>query len=116
MNIFLGDAIVRRLTFIAAIIMLVSGPAAPAWAKAPKIIQTIEAIAGEVVFFKLSGDPSAGYNWKFNKQRSTGLDLVKVDQLGWLLAETRAILLLPGAERAEYRGTGQDLRPGRSGV
>ena len=77
----------RRLTYLAAIIMLVSAPAAPAWAKAPRIIQTVETTAGEVVFFKLPGNPSAGYNWKLNKRLSTGLDLVKVDQLGWLLAQ-----------------------------
>jgi len=77
----------RRLTLIATITMLVWGPAAPACAKAIKILQTVETTAGEVVFFKLPGDPSAGYNWKLNEQLSTGLDLVKVVQLGWLLAQ-----------------------------
>ena len=69
--------------------MLVSGPAAPAWAKAPQIIQTLETTAGQVVFFKLPGNPSAGYNWKLNKDLSTGLELVKVDELGWLLAQKK---------------------------
>lgn len=79
----------RRLTIIAAIIMLVSGPAAPAGAKAPKIIQTLETTAGEVLFLKLPGDPTAGYSWKLNARLSTGLNLVKVDPLGWLLAQQR---------------------------
>jgi len=77
----------RRLTLIAAIFMLIWGPAAPVSAKQPKVIQTVEARAGRVMFIKLPGDPSAGYNWKLNRKNSKGLDLVDVKQLGWLLEQ-----------------------------
>ena len=74
----------RRLMLIVAIALLVSGPAAPVCAKEFKIIQTIEARAGEIMFLKLPGDPSVGYKWRLNNKLSKGLDLVEVDQLGWL--------------------------------
>ncbi|MFQ5625436.1 MAG: hypothetical protein ACE5FM_02150 [Methyloligellaceae bacterium] len=81
----------RRLMLIVAIALLVSGPAASVCAKVLKIIETVEASAGGVVFVKLPGDPSVGYKWRLNKNLSTGLDLVEVDQLGWLVPKRRSI-------------------------
>lgn len=78
----------RHLFAIAAVAALLAfGPGAPVWAKEPKIIQTLETMPGEIVFLKLPGNPSAGYKWKLNKNLSTGLDLVKVDEVGWLMAQ-----------------------------
>ncbi|MGE0612869.1 MAG: protease inhibitor I42 family protein [Hyphomicrobiales bacterium] len=42
---------------------------------------------GEVVMLKLPGNPKAGYRWQLSSANSRGLDLVKVDQLGWILSE-----------------------------
>lgn len=50
------------------------------------VLQTSEAKVGEVVFFKLPGNPKAGYKWRLNKGLSKGLDLVSVDLIGWLIA------------------------------
>ncbi|GBE43367.1 chagasin family peptidase inhibitor I42 [bacterium BMS3Bbin10] len=67
--------------------MLVLGPGAPAWAKKTRIIQTLETRTGEIVFLKLPGNPSVGYKWRLNKDLSKGLDLVKVDEIGWFMAQ-----------------------------
>lgn len=83
----LGNGILRQLLLIAAAIMLVLGPGAPAWAKQLKLVQTLEAKTGEIVFFKLPGDPSVGYKWRLNTDLSKGLDLVTVEQIGWLIAQ-----------------------------
>ena len=76
----------RRLPAIAVLIFLVSGPSI---AKELKIIQTSETKVGEVLFLKLPGNPKAGYKWRLNKELSTGLDLVSVDQIGWLIVGER---------------------------
>lgn len=81
----MGTKILRRLLIIAAIAMLVSGPAAPAYAKKLKILQALETKAGEILFLKLPGNPSIGYKYRVNRKHSTGLELVKVDFLGWLM-------------------------------
>ena len=77
----------RRLLLIAAALMLFWGPNSPAWAKEPKIIQTHEMILGETLFLKLPGSPSVGFKWRLNKSVSKGLDLVKVNEVGWLMAQ-----------------------------
>jgi len=76
---------------IVAIALLVSGPAASLCAKEVKIIQTLEAKAGGLIFLKLPGDPSVGYKWRLNKKLSKGLNLVELDQLGWLVQQRRSI-------------------------
>ena len=81
----------RRLMLIVAIALLVSGPAASLCAKEVKIIQTLEAKAGGLIFLKLPGDPSVGYKWRLNKKLSKGLNLVELDQLGWLVQQRRSI-------------------------
>ena len=81
----------RRLMLIVAIALLVSGPAASLCAKEFKIIQTLEAKAGGLMFLKLPGNPSVGYKWRLNKKLSKGLNLVEVDQLGWLVQQRRSI-------------------------
>jgi len=44
-------------------------------------------MAGEIVFLKLPGNPTIGFKWRLNKALSRGLHLVKVDQIGWLMAQ-----------------------------
>jgi len=73
--------------------MLVSGPAASVCAKEPKIIRTVEAKAGGIMFLKLPGDPSVGYKWRLNKKLSKGLNLVEVLQLGWLVQKRRSFFI-----------------------
>jgi len=70
----------------AGMLVLVSGPLTTLAAKQPKIIQTSETKVGEMLFIKLPGNPKAGYKWRLNKDLSSGLDLVTVDQIGWLMA------------------------------
>ncbi len=77
----------RLHLLIAATVMLVLGPNTPAWAREPKIIQNLETMAGEIVFLKLPGNPTIGFKWRLNKALSRGLHLVKVDQIGWLMAQ-----------------------------
>ncbi len=78
--------VMHRLFVIAAMLMLVSGPVPAKAAKELKLIQTSETKVGDVVFLKLPGNPKAGYKWRLNKDLSKGLDLVSVDQIGWLIA------------------------------
>ena len=76
----------RALLAITAMLVLVSGPVTTHAANQLKIIQTSETKVGEILFIKLPGNPKAGYKWRLNKDLSTGLDLVTVDQIGWLMA------------------------------
>lgn len=76
----------HRYFMILGLLLLFLTPADIASARPPKLIDTQETHVGEILFFKLPGDPSAGYKWRFNEQFSTGLHLVDVDQIGWLLA------------------------------
>jgi predicted secreted protein len=76
----------RRLLAITAMLLLISGAGTAMAAKELKVIQTSETKVGEVVFLKLPGNPKAGYKWRLNRDLSKGLDLVSVDQIGWLIA------------------------------
>lgn len=78
----------RKLLAITAMLLLVSASGSASAADKPNIIQTSETKVGEVLFVKLPGNPKEGYKWRLNKERSTGLDLVSVDQIGWLMAPT----------------------------
>jgi len=44
---------------------------------------------GTQLMLKLPGNPKAGYKWKLSPQKSTGLALVEVDFIGWLMAPGR---------------------------
>ena len=33
--------------------------------------------------FQVAGNPSTGYRWSFNSSKSSGLDVVKIDDLGY---------------------------------
>lgn len=55
-------------------------------ASEPEIIQTHEVTAGDVLFLKLPGNPDQGYRWRLNAEKSRGLGLVAVDQIGWIMA------------------------------
>ena len=77
----------RRYLVIFGLFLLFLAPASFVSAKPPKIIDTQESQVGEIVFFKLPGDPGKGYKWQFNKDLSTGTNLVDVTQLGWLMAD-----------------------------
>lgn len=76
----------RKLLAIIAMLLLVSASGSASAAENPEIILTSETKVGEVLFVKLPGNPQEGYKWRLNKELSTGLDLVSVDQIGWLMA------------------------------
>ena len=78
----------RPTLAIIAMLLLASGSGSGSAnaAEDPQIILTSETKVGEVVFVKLPGNPQEGYKWRLNKELSTGLDLVSVDQIGWLMA------------------------------
>jgi predicted secreted protein len=78
----------HRLLMIAAMLTFVSGPGTAIATKKIKIIQTSETKVGEVLFLKLPGNPKGGYKWRLNKELSKGLDLVAVNQIGWIMAPT----------------------------
>ena len=46
----------------------------------------IKTSVGQLVMLKLPGNPRAGYKWQLNKEKSKGLKLVTVDQIGWIMA------------------------------
>lgn len=48
--------------------------------------ESVATRVGEIVMVKLPGSPRAGYKWQVNKKRSKNLDLITVQQVGWLLA------------------------------
>jgi len=50
-----------------------------------KLLETQETRAGETIFIKLPGNPAIGYKYKLNRNLSSGLHLVNVIILGWLM-------------------------------
>jgi len=50
-----------------------------------KVLETQEIRAGETIFVKLPGNPAIGYKYKLNRNLSSGLHLVNVHLLGWLM-------------------------------
>ena len=76
----------RPTLAIIAMLLLASGSGSANASEDPQIILTSETKVGEVVFVKLPGNPQEGYKWRLNKELSKGLDLVSVDQIGWLMA------------------------------
>lgn len=79
----------RRYLVILWIFLLLPGSTNIVWAKHHnlhfKLIETRETQVGEIIFLKLPGNPSIGYKYRFNRELSTGLHLVSVDLLGWLM-------------------------------
>lgn len=68
---------------LAAFVMLAS--VQPATAK-DDIPESVETQVGKIILVKLPGNPRAGYKWQVNKKRSKHLNLVAIQQVGWLLA------------------------------
>lgn len=79
----------RRYLVIFWSLLLLTGAANAAWASQHnqhlKVISTEEIKAGEILFIKLPGNPDIGYKYRLNKELSSGLHLVDVDFLGWLM-------------------------------
>ncbi len=79
----------RRYLVIFWVFMLVLSPVNAVWAKEHnkhlKLIETRETKAGEIIFLKLPGNPDIGYRYRLNRELSSGLHLVDVDFLGWLM-------------------------------
>ena len=44
---------------------------------------------GKLLLLKFPGDREAGFRWRFDKERSTGLDLVTVKEIGWTIPPKR---------------------------
>jgi hypothetical protein len=78
----------RHLVILCVFLQLLSSANA-AWASQHnqhlKLIDTQETKAGEILFLKLPGNPSIGYKYRLNQEFSSGLHLVDVDFLGWLM-------------------------------
>lgn len=79
----------RRYLVIFWSLLLLTGMGHAAWASEHnqhlKLISTEEIKAGEILFIKLPGNPNIGYKYRLNKELSSGLHLVEVDFLGWLM-------------------------------
>lgn len=79
----------RRHLIILWIFLPLLSSANAAWASQHnqhlKLIDTQETKAGEILFLKLPGNPSIGYKYRLNQEFSSGLHLVDVDLLGWLM-------------------------------
>lgn len=48
--------------------------------------KVLETRVGQLVMLKLPGNPRAGYRWQLNTGKSSGLERVSVDQVGWIMA------------------------------
>lgn len=79
----------RRYLVILWLFLLLVSPANIVWANQHnqhlKVVETTESRVGEIVFLKLPGSPDIGYKYRLNRELSSGLHLVKVDLLGWLM-------------------------------
>lgn len=54
---------------------------------------------GEPLVLHLEGKPKMGYAWRINAKKSHGLDLIKLDRMGWTFSN-------------EQRGSGNSTKPG----
>ena len=72
-----------KICFLAIFLTLASVGTTAAKSKLPESVATS---VGETVMVKLPGNPRAGYKWQVNKKKSKNLDLITVQQVGWLLA------------------------------
>lgn len=85
----------RTRFVIAAMLMLAWAPVKAG--EIPKLVKT-EVTVGEIAFLKLPGNPKAGYKWRFNREQSSGLDLVEVNIVGWLMARKDVSMLFNNEE------------------
>lgn len=82
-------------------------PSAAAAQKVPEVIQTSEVTVGDISFVKLPGNPDLGYKWRVNRERSRGLDRVKVEKIGWLKAPQERALFAEARSRLNVLLTGK---------
>ncbi|MHA1163978.1 MAG: protease inhibitor I42 family protein [Alphaproteobacteria bacterium] len=79
----------RRYLVILWTFLLFASAANAVWADQHnqhlKLIDTQEIKNGEILFLKLPGNPDIGYKYKLNRELSSGLHLVDIDFLGWLM-------------------------------
>lgn len=71
----------RSLLAAAAIVAAAASPLTGAEAG-----QVHDTHVGGVFMLKLPGNPTGGYRWRLNVEQSRGLDLVDVQQVGWIMA------------------------------
>ncbi len=76
-----------RLPAVLALVILLTGTGTVHAEKSREIEQTHETRVGELLFLKLPGNPDVGYKWRFNPAQSSGVNLVTVDPIGWLMAQ-----------------------------
>jgi len=76
-------------------------------AKEPKIIETSEVSVGSIAFVKLPGNPDLGYKWRLNREKSRGLDLVKVEKIGWLKGQQKLSIFAEARSRLNVLLTGK---------
>lgn len=88
---------------LAAVLALPSGASA---GKEPEIIETSEVSVGDIAFVKLPGNPDLGYKWRVNREKSRGLDRVKVEKIGWLKAPQERALFAEARSRLNVLLTG----------
>lgn len=74
----------RRLFLALTALAVLTAPACAG--ESPAVSRTKHATVGELLLLKLRGNPSAGDKWRLNEEQSKGLDLVAVDQVGWIMA------------------------------
>lgn len=55
--------------------------------------KTREARVGQILMIKFPGNRDAGYQWRLNEAKSTGLDLVTVKDIGWTIRGKRGSVL-----------------------
>lgn len=79
----------RLFLVVFSLVLLLSGAADVVMANQHnlhlKVLETQETRAGETIFVKLPGNPAIGYKYRLNRNLSTGLELVNVIMLGWLM-------------------------------
>lgn len=82
-----------RLMLLAALALALAFPA-PKVLAASDGAEAKEARVGQPLILKFPGNREAGYRWRLNEEKSSGLDLVEVDQVAWTIPndnESRSI-------------------------
>jgi len=69
---------------LAVLAMAAAWAASDAWA-AVEIDPTQDARVGQMLILKFPGNRRAGYRWALNEEKSSGLDLIDVDQIAWTI-------------------------------
>jgi len=71
--------------FVVAALLAAFACSAPSVQAATKAPDAAQGKVGEMFILRFPGNRAAGYRWRLNKERSSGLELVEVNQIAWTI-------------------------------